>query len=859
MRITPACLAATLALSACGGGGSGGGSQSAPPPEPPPDPVTFTVSGTVTASPNQSVDGDTNDLRKRLVPNDSFASAQEINNPTTLGGYVNQPGTGESGRSQVEGDVDDYFRVQLLADQAVTLLVAEFEQADADLYLYDAAGRIVDFSTETGQLETLTAPADGSYVVNVNAFEGATNYVLAIGSQAGASGFSRQHYIEPWQSVVEYSAEQGAPGAIEAELNLEKRGGGPGRPRLVSIRRSVGHDPFFARRLGNARDKWSDFADPSLRARFETLLTIKTLARRPGIKLAEPNYRMNAFATPDDGAFPFQWHYPLIELPAAWDTSTGDPSVIVAVVDTGILAGHPDLVGQLTAGYDFVRNPASAADGDGIDPDPADEGNFALPGGGTFHGSHVAGTVAAAGDNGLGVTGVAYGARIMPLRALGIDGSGTSYDVSQAVRYAAGLPNDSNSLPARPADVINLSLGGGPFSQADQRLFDELRERGIVVVAAAGNEATSAPQYPAGYRNVLSVSAVDIDRQVTAYSNRGASIDVAAPGGNNGTDRNGDGYPDGVLSTGATNDAGLDYVYTFSSGTSMAAPHVAGVVALMLSVNPELQPGDIDSLLVAGRLTDDLGLAGRDDAYGYGLVNAAKAVAAALESRGSDPLDSPRLAISAGTLSFGSRLDSLELDIGNAGRGELRLDEITVSRPWLRIDPIETDSNGLGLYRVSVDRAGLADGVYSAEIQVFSNANAAAVTIYMAVGSSGGEADVGPVYILLYDRELDETVAQAVATSDAGDYRFSLRGVPAGQYQLVAGSDADNDLVICDPGEACGAWLTLDQPLTLDLQGDRQGIEFPIEYRIFLPANPAASGTDPAAPERPAIKGYPLR
>ena len=195
--------------------------------------------------------------------------------------------------------------------------------------------------------------------------------------------------------------------------------------------------------------------------------------------------------------------------------------------------------------------------------------------------------------------------------------------MAQAVRFAAGLANDSGTFPAATAAIINLSLSGEGFSQMNQALYRELRERGTIVVASAGNEATRAPAYPAAYDGVISVAAVDAQREIASYSNRGTSIDISAPGGDGSTDFNGDGYPDGILSTGGSADAGgVEFAYTFLNGTSMAAPHVSGVIALMKSINPQLDGPQLESLLQSGSLTDDLGSAGCDDLYGHGLLNA---------------------------------------------------------------------------------------------------------------------------------------------------------------------------------------------------------------------------------------------
>ncbi|MEM1153980.1 MAG: S8 family serine peptidase, partial [Pseudomonadota bacterium] len=516
---------------ACGGGGGGGSSDSGgpvappaptPPVEPPPEPTpdVFQISGTITASGSQAVDSDTNDPASLAISNNSISSAQFISNPVTLGGYVNQPGSGAAGRSRLSGDTDDYFLVELLAGQRITMIVADFLQADADLYLFDTDGRILDFSIETGEVETLTVPADGSYIINAFAFSGGTNYNLVVGDEVGAASHSAADYeIVPFQSVMKYrqpvTGKHSKRDALRSKLQtmgILTAAGGPGRANLMAIKRARFGEAEYLAQADTAADKLAQIEDEQLRAKAQTLMAIKRLQQDPEVEFAEPNYKLRTMATPNDEAFPFQWHYPLIDLPQAWDTTIGSEQVIVAIVDTGILSNHPDLQGQFVNGYDFVRNIGNARDGDGIDPDPEDPltGGIAFRGG--SHGTHVGGTVAAAGNNGIGIAGIAYGSRIMPMRALGADGSGTSYDVEQAVRFAAGLPNDSGTVPAQTASVINLSLGGAPFSQASQNLYQQVYERGVILVAAAGNENSAVPSYPAAYNGVISVAAVDAQR-----------------------------------------------------------------------------------------------------------------------------------------------------------------------------------------------------------------------------------------------------------------------------------------------------------------------------------------------------------
>ncbi len=470
----------------------------------PANPVAaYRLSGRLITSASQVLDSDTNNPDSRSRDNNTPETAQSISNPITLGGHLNRSGEGEPGNSQRNGDEDDFFRIDLLAGQAVTMLVADFETADADLYLYDTGGNIVDFSIETGELESISIRSSGTYLVNASIFTGATNYILAIGNQ-GAGNLSNREAI-PWQAYVAYrnspTPQGGGPDLSLEDLaetvGMVRQAGAHNRGALMGLHKQGLAPEQQLNRLQAAADKKVAIADPEQQARWETLMTIKSLRSDPRVAYAEPNYRLQALGEPNDPAYVSQWHLPLINLPAAWETTTGAGDIVVAVIDSGVLPTHPDLIGQLLAGYDFVRDPLSALDGDGIDPDPTDPGG-SDPGSSSFHGTHVSGTVAASGNNRLGVAGVAYTSRIMPLRALGSGGGGTSYDVRQAIRYAAGLANDSGLLPQQPADIINLSLGGASFSQAVRPAVRQLW-RPVSRRCGGGQRGHQAPSYPAAY------------------------------------------------------------------------------------------------------------------------------------------------------------------------------------------------------------------------------------------------------------------------------------------------------------------------------------------------------------------------
>lgn len=373
--------------------------------------------------------------------------------------------------------------------------------------------------------------------------------------------------------------------------------------------------------------------------RAATFALLDALRSRPDVLYAEPNLVLRPLLAPDDPQYADQWHYAAIGLPAAWDVTTGSTGIVVAVGDSGILyagdgspATHPDLVGRVLAGYDFISEEDFAGDGDGRDPDPYDVGDE--PGGqSSYHGTHVAGTIGAASDNGTGVAGVDWAAKILPVRMLGV-GGGTLVDIVEGTLWAAGFEVAGVPINSTPAHVINLSLGGSaPCYAFAQEAFDQIASdspnAAIVVVAAGNEDADAGFTTPANCGNVIAVGATDFSGDRAGYSNYGPRIDVMAPGGDPGTNLSGNGN-DGVLSL-SRNDSSGAFTYGLQSGTSMAAPHVAGVVALLKSIDPALSRTQVLALLTdtARPLTAaecGAGLTAAD--CGAGLIDAAAAVAA---------------------------------------------------------------------------------------------------------------------------------------------------------------------------------------------------------------------------------------
>jgi serine protease len=435
--------------------------------------------------------------------------------------------------------------------------------------------------------------------------------------------------------IVKYRNPTTTPG-LQADL-----AGKPQAEQASALSAAAGQSLAFVRDMSGGAQVWR-IAAPAAAAPSLAANTAETIAARlaalPSVAYAEPDRIRRAYATPNDPYYGSQWDYsdPTggINAPAAWDLTTGSAGLTVAVVDTGLVYSHPDLAGRAWPGYDFVSDSFMANDGDGRDPDATDPGDWVTAadtthaecngtptGNSSWHGTHVAGTIGALSNNGVGVAGINWNSMVLPVRVLGKCG-GYDSDIADGMRWAAGLSVSGVPANAHPARVLNLSLGGsGACPSTYQSAINDIRAAGAVVVVAAGNGNTDVSNStPANCSGVIAVAATSQTGGRASYSNYGAGVTIAAPGGD---------APNYILSTwnSGTTTQGTN-TYGYMEGTSMATPHVAGVVSLMLSVNPGLTPDNVTQIVRATARAFPGGSSCNTSICGAGIIDAAAAVRA---------------------------------------------------------------------------------------------------------------------------------------------------------------------------------------------------------------------------------------
>lgn len=808
--VTAGLISFTLLFAGCGGGGSGGSSEAQP-----------DLSGVIDIESGTRVDSDTADDRRvdLATANNTAVSAQTLPPGATVGGYLSSGSDTYANFFQYFEDAVDVYAVDLSPGDRVSfqvfscpedLLPAGAAAPERSLrILKQQAGTVVEVASQSasGDLRPLVEVLDdtfepGSYLVEVSTTSGIPfRYVLSLAGEGTASVMNTSYSTPPFmidEAVVTLAPASGNLPVIAA--------------MATSQRRELGRGAWLVRR-DRPRNLATMSSGQRESARQETLEWVRELQQQPGVTSAEPNYLYSSQqVSPDnDPLYSRQWSLPLIQTPLAWQAApSAGADIGIAVMDTGVFRSPPTATGDwhpdLSANVQLIPGQIMDYVSGDLDIDREDSGqrdtNPADPGDGkarssNFHGTHVAG-IAAAVDNTQGVVGVSPGATIYPVRVLGRDGVGSSADLIDALNWAAGR----NEI-----DVINLSLGGLGPSNALKQAIDAAWNggNGKLIVAAAGNQGTDEPTYPAAYPNVVGVGAVDGGSVRASYSNVGQSVDVVAPGGDASRDANQDGTADVIVSAWGRDDTGsFEPGYAGLQGTSMAAPHVAGVYALMKAEVPTITPAGFQSFLVNGDLTDDVGPAFE---YGAGQINALAAMDAALD--GNFPIT---LGSSPTAIQFNAAVLSEQLVFSTYPEGEsVTITDVDPGAPWLDVSE-PSDARPLSL-TVTADPTQLGgDGRYMATLVITYQADGAPaatlmIPVSLSLGSSSDERNAGRHYVLLVSADDErDTLEQAVVSASRGRYEFAFDEVEAGEYFLVAGSDMDNNGLICENGEACAEY-----------------------------------------------------
>ncbi|MEU2280833.1 S8 family serine peptidase [Streptomyces sp. NPDC013178] len=483
-----------------------------------------------------------------------------------------------------------------------------------------------------------TSPALRRKLISVAAVSAALLTAASTASVAAAPD------SDPQAAAVPAAQTEAAPGTPAERLIVGYKSGAeeaksnPAAEADAAAKgKEAGEDVDFQRRLGTGA-ALVDLGENVTRA--DVADVVARYQADPQVAYVVPDRLNTPKADPNDTEYTKQWD--LFEttagmnVPGAWNTTTGT-GVTVAVIDTGYVT-HSDLAANIVGGYDFIADTAVSVDGDGRDSNPADPGDWynanecgsGIPASNSsWHGTHVAGTIAAVTNNNKGVAGIAYGAKISPVRVLGKCG-GYDSDIIDAITWASGGTVSGVPANSNVAKVINMSLGGdGACTSATQSAINAAVNRGTTIVVAAGNENDNVANHsPGNCSNVISVAATNRSGAKASYSNYGSLVDISAPGGQTST-----GTANGILSTlnsGTKTPSTENYAYY--QGTSMATPHIAGLVALVKSANSSLTPAQIESAIKSNARALPGACSG---GCGAGLADAAKTVQAVSGSGGS--------------------------------------------------------------------------------------------------------------------------------------------------------------------------------------------------------------------------------
>ncbi len=571
--------------------------------------------------------------------------------------------------------------------------------------------------------------------------------------------------------------------------------------------------------------------------------------RAPGVKAVARNLKKWGFRTPNDELYGYQWHFDAIHMNAAWDISVGSPNVVVAVVDSGLVQTHPDInariardpINNTLVGADLISDSGLDADEiPGRDTNPEDPGDHAFGAESSWHGTHTAGIIAAETDNGAeGVAGITWVGQLVPVRVLGEGLSGYDDDIIDGLLWAIGDP-DVQGVPrnVKPAHVVNLSLGG-PSQPGSQEIWDDIigsilndtdnryPQRPLLVAAAGNSDEDAANITPANCAGMITVGAINISGVRADYSNWGTTIDLVAPGGQAGTDLNSDGQDDAILSL-----AGMEY--DLREGTSMAAPQVTGVVALMLSANDTLTQAQVESILKSA--ADPRGVC--SEGCGAGWLDALSAL---LLSGGEIQL-TPLLVADSTSVFFPPGIQTRQVSVVNLGNAPFTFHtliegaqaELFDVTPGSGAVDVATQPGGRVTLTVSLARGGFEGG--SANLVIVGEGDATGQEAVVNLGFNEDQGrnprQIQTIEVAAY-REGDggelERVASGTALRDDG-FTYQIEGLRAGEYQVFAVGDDNQDGLFDAQRESSGAYPASDEPQWVSVGDDErvEGIDFAI-------------------------------
>ncbi|WP_166646000.1 S8 family peptidase [Halospina denitrificans] len=792
-----------------------------------------TLSGTIEISSGTRVDRDTAlDLEIGGLDSSLSSPIEGVQNPSApfpgnviAGGYVSAYSGSYDAELDYPKDDRDTLRLQLSEGQRVSVNFfpaladssGEFETEDAPqtkLTLTPVGNEANKVSSaEDRELnKSVQAPQNGEHDLVIRTTDGGpARYVLRSTSLSGNETLGQASAdFEPGEAIITREAVESG-GAIRAQAS-----GSVELADQVASQKGLGGNQFQVT-MPIEREAILPAGASNSRRKAQTLEWIRELNDTPGVASAVPNHRVRATQSTIDCAtaepdhpecqdqFGLQaWHYNLINTTGdsgAWSKAAGT-NTRIAVLDTGVawMDGdwHPDLAPNINCG-----EPGGCFD--------AVDGSLPIDEDGS-HGTHVSGLAAAAATDDGDVTGVAHDAKLVPVRVLGGD-EGTVADVIEGVRWVINNGNPH-------ADVINLSLGSQTQNPTLGDVLAEATAAGILVVAASGNAGDDRQFFPAAFPSVLAVGAVDCEGNRSSFSNFGNWLDLVAPGGGNARacDSNGE-ADDSVFSSFPSGDppvGGLE-------GTSMAAPHVAGVLGLMREVNPGVEMPIIRALLREGRLTQNNDAGTFDQELGRGIIDANASVTEDLSGFAA-------LAPSLERLRLDDDRQTVDLSLDAVGNDSATFNEVTVTngkQPWLVVEPADGERN----FRVSLDTEEMDEGqFFRSAINVsyrVDNGETREYQIPVTATLEANESDrnAGAHFVQLVpvdaanDGSVSENTVQTLVEARNGQYRFKFdtSEMEPGEYLLIAGSDLDNDGAFCGAGEACAEFPVTGQPRPIEI------------------------------------------